>query len=78
MDGHNNFTNVGGDGNIVNLHSVHMAQDNEGKDQKILTWLGAPDPSHNYHDAREKHCDDTGTWFLNGEEDWHPADIKPG
>ncbi|KZP29069.1 hypothetical protein FIBSPDRAFT_927164 [Athelia psychrophila] len=36
------------------------------KEDKIETWMGAPDTSPNYNAAREKHQPDTGSWFLDG------------
>ena len=31
---------------------------------KVLTWLGGPDPSINHEEARNKHQEGTGDWFL--------------
>ena len=34
--------------------------------EKIFRWLSVPDSSKNYNEAREKHQEDTCSWFLNG------------
>jgi len=44
--------------------TTHVTNVDENK--KILEWLNAPDPSNNYTAAREKHCEGTGSWFLDG------------
>ncbi|KZP27082.1 hypothetical protein FIBSPDRAFT_818692, partial [Athelia psychrophila] len=35
---------------------------------RIYEWLGAPDSSGNFQAAREKHHENTGTWFIKGEQ----------
>jgi NACHT domain len=35
---------------------------------KIRQWLSPPDPSLNYYKALERRQNDTGLWFLNGDE----------
>ncbi|KFZ01827.1 hypothetical protein V501_09775 [Pseudogymnoascus sp. VKM F-4519 (FW-2642)] len=41
---------------------------NEAKLIKIRQWLSPPDPSVNYQKSCKQREEDTGLWFLNGEE----------
>ena len=34
--------------------------------KEIYQWLSAPDPSRNYHEAREKHYKGTCSWLVDG------------
>ncbi|KAL8870020.1 MAG: hypothetical protein Q9174_003835 [Haloplaca sp. 1 TL-2023] len=34
---------------------------------RIQRWLEAPDPSLNYHSARSRRCEGTGSWFVGSE-----------
>jgi len=45
--------------------TTHVMIVDEDKKKRILNWLNAPDPSNNYTAAREKHCEGTGSWFLD-------------
>ncbi|KAL9607615.1 MAG: hypothetical protein Q9167_007486 [Letrouitia subvulpina] len=46
-------------------HGEAMKNEQKGK---ISRWLSAPDPSSNYHTAREKQQATTGDWFIEGIE----------
>ncbi|KAF2167446.1 hypothetical protein M409DRAFT_54045 [Zasmidium cellare ATCC 36951] len=45
-----------------------------------LNWLNAPDPSTNHEEARKKHEEGTGEWFLASKEykDWVEAENRLG
>jgi hypothetical protein len=45
--------------------------------EKIYQWLSAPDSSKNYYEAREKHQEETCSWFLNGTR-FHELQEKAG
>ncbi|KZP19674.1 hypothetical protein FIBSPDRAFT_556517 [Athelia psychrophila] len=55
-----------GDAISSSFKSTYTARDN--LEDKIYRWLDAPDSSGNFHAAREKHHEQTGTWFIEGED----------
>ncbi|KZP13149.1 hypothetical protein FIBSPDRAFT_869589 [Athelia psychrophila] len=64
VGGNAQVTNVNGDFNVVqNVYPITPDQEH-----RIYQWLGAPDSSGNFHTAQEKHHEQTGTWFIEGEE----------
>lgn len=48
--------------------SVALSQREDEKTDKIHRWLSAPDPSTNYDKALKQRQDDTGLWFLEGDQ----------
>ncbi|KAF7974281.1 hypothetical protein HWV62_13084 [Athelia sp. TMB] len=70
--GNAQINNINGD--FINTQNVYaVTQDRE----KIYHWLAAPDTSGNYNAAREKHHENTGAWFLEGDVFVHWKDT-PG
>ncbi|KZP25880.1 hypothetical protein FIBSPDRAFT_929074 [Athelia psychrophila] len=74
--GHASVINVGRDINI-NVNSLDEDEEIEKKqieiekkkkDKEICHWLAAPDPTANYHAAREIHHTQTDLWFIHDEK----------
>ncbi|KZP30950.1 hypothetical protein FIBSPDRAFT_69905 [Athelia psychrophila] len=63
-----NTTHEGGNAQITNINGNVTYILSDDKADKIWKWLDAPDSSGNFLAAREKHHEQTGTWFIEGEE----------
>ncbi|KZP27088.1 hypothetical protein FIBSPDRAFT_948748 [Athelia psychrophila] len=65
-----NTTHAGGNAQINNVNGAlnvqNVYQMTPDQAYRIYEWLGAPDSSGNFLAAREKHHDNTGTWFIEG------------
>ncbi|KZP12764.1 hypothetical protein FIBSPDRAFT_1049820 [Athelia psychrophila] len=55
-------TNVGG--HIINI--VNLTNEEKAFAKEVCRWLAAPEPSRNYHAARETNHAHTGSWFICG------------
>ncbi|KAF7986998.1 hypothetical protein HWV62_79 [Athelia sp. TMB] len=83
--GNAQINNVNGD--FIHTLNVHSVTPDRGEryalkfevqrlsitttEKEIYQWLAAPDTSGNYNAAREKHHENTGAWFLEGDEFVH-------
>ncbi|KZP25853.1 hypothetical protein FIBSPDRAFT_368655 [Athelia psychrophila] len=70
ISGNASVINAGHDVNIYNVDSSDEEKEIEKKkkDKEICHWLAAPDPTTNYHAAREIRHTQTGLWFIHDEK----------
>ena len=61
----------------INVQGLVRA-DNNRQIAEIIDWLKAPDPSVEHRDARKRHEEGTGEWFLGSDKytDWVAGRVK--
>ncbi|KAF7980533.1 hypothetical protein HWV62_37665 [Athelia sp. TMB] len=71
---HGQYIAVNGDYNVT-----QKIEQNKASEKEVYVWLAAPDPSKNYHAARDSHHTDTGSWFIRGPEflNWKSRPDRP-